>query len=218
MANPIVFRKEIKQGRQYDPRHNFALSTIASEIRYDPLTGDSGRLCHFLFNSAPPTDLSALIANSAVTCPFCPGAVDKVTPRFPEDLLPEGRLRHGAAVLFPNLFPYDDVSAVAVISECHFHPLEDIPKQIIVDGITIARKFLRRIEAGHRESADPGYGIVVWNYLPPAGASQVHPHMRPIRAIHSGASWRPKKPIGKSMGEPTWRICWRWNRPRAPAG
>jgi len=201
MANPIVFRKEIKQGRQYDPRHNFALSTIASEIRYDPLTGDSGRLCHFLFNSAPPTDLSALIANSAVNCPFCPGAVDKVTPRFLEDMLPEGRLRHGAAVLFPNLFPYDDVSAVAVISERHFHPLEDIPKQIIVDGITIARKFLRRIEAGHRESADPGYGIVVWNYLPPAGASQVHPHMQVVHTTNPGNTLRRELAAEKAYRE-----------------
>jgi UDPglucose--hexose-1-phosphate uridylyltransferase len=178
MITTLEFRKEIKQGRYYDPRRNFELSTIASEIRYDPLTGDSGRICHFTLTATVPPDLQELAARTAVNCPFCPENVLRVTPRFPENLLPEGRLQYGGAVLFPNLFPYDDISAVAAISERHFLSLEDIPIQVIEDGVGIAREFFRRIEIRCRDETEPGYGIVTWNYLPPAGGTQVHPHIQ----------------------------------------
>jgi galactose-1-phosphate uridylyltransferase len=189
--NPtIAFHKEIKQGRQYDPRRQFALSTIESEVRYDPLTGNSGRLCHFVFQTPPPTDLQALITASAAQCPFCPDKVLNVTPRFPEDLVPEGRIRQGQAVLFPNLFPYDDISAIAVLSSRHFHPMDDMPVPMIEDGLRIARDFFRRLEARPADGSRPAYGIVTWNYMPPAGASQVHPHLQVIHTTTPGNGLR----------------------------
>lgn len=184
MTSSIAFRKDLKQVRQYDPRKNFELTTVGSEIRYDPLTGDSGRICHFVFKTAPPSDISELVARSAANCPFCPDRVLQVTPRFTEDLIPEGRLRRGPAVLFPNLFPYDDISAVAVISEGHFHSMDDIPVQVVEDGLGIARDFFRRIES--RPAAAPSYGIVTWNYMPPSGGTQVHPHMQVYHTTSPG--------------------------------
>ena len=190
MTDPITFRKEIKQVQHYDPRNNFALSTVNSEIRYDPLTSDSGRICHFVFNTLPPTDLSELVAHSAIHCPFCPDKVLTVTPRFTEDLIPEGRLQHGPAVLFPNLFPYDDISAVAVISEGHFYPMDAIPLQVIEDGVGIAREFFQRIESKPSAGAAPSYGIVTWNYMPPSGGTQVHPHMQVYHTTNPGNALR----------------------------
>lgn len=186
MQTTIQFRKEIKQGRQYDPRHNFELGTIESEIRYDPLTGDSGRICHFALKATVPPDLQGLAARTAAHCPFCLEKILQVTPRFPEDLLPEGRLQYGEAVLFPNLFPYDDISAVAAISARHFFPLDDVPVQVIEDGIGIAREFFRRLAALPPEKIQPGYGIVTWNYMPPAGGSQIHPHVQVIYTANPG--------------------------------
>jgi galactose-1-phosphate uridylyltransferase len=121
-----------------------------------------------------------------VHCPFCPGALLRVTPRFPEDLLSEGRLQRGEAVLFPNLFPYDDISAVAAISERHFLPMNAIPSQIIEDAVGIAREFFQRIEAQQGSETEAGYGIVTWNYMPPAGGTQVYPHIQVIYTSNPG--------------------------------
>ncbi|MEE4378510.1 MAG: hypothetical protein V2J55_13535 [Candidatus Competibacteraceae bacterium] len=189
MAKSIEFRKDIKQGRQYDPRQQFALSTIESEVRYDPLTGNSGRLCHFVFSTVPPADLDGLIAPTAAQCPFCPDKVLSVTPRFPEDLIPEGRLQRGEATLFPNLFPYDDISAVAALSAEHFHPMGDMPVQMIEDGLVLARDFFRRLET-QAATSEPAFGIVTWNYMPPSGASQVHPHLQVIYTTTPGNGMR----------------------------
>ncbi len=182
MASPVQFRSERKAARLHDPRHAFALRTVESEVRWDPLTGDSGRICHFAFNSAPPADLQTLVETSKQTCPFCGDKVNTVTPTFAGDEIPEGRLRHGDAVLFPNLFPYDDVSAVAVISRNHFVPMDDVPEQAIVDGLGVARDFFER------SAPDPGprWSIVNWNYMPPSGGSQVHPHMQVVHTANPG--------------------------------
>ena len=186
MTPSILFRKEIKQGRQYDPRQHFELTTIESEIRYDPLIGDSGRLCHFALKATVPPDLDQLVAATAVNCPFCPERVSQVTPRFPEELIPEGRLQQGAATLFPNLFPYDDISAVAVIAREHFLPMADLPLPVIRDGLGIASTFFQRLEARRDAGAAPAYGIVNWNYMPPAGGTQVHPHLQVIYTSNPG--------------------------------
>jgi len=180
----IEFRRETKIGRFLDPRQDFKEIGVESEVRYDPLTGVSGRICHFAFQSAPPADLEALVETSAASCPFCPGKVETITPRYPDDIVPGGRLRRGQAVLFPNLFPYDDVSAIAVISRAHHHPILDMPSKAIEDGIGLARDFYRIVERRTRDSA--AYGIVTWNFMPPAGASQVHPHMQIIHTANPG--------------------------------
>jgi len=101
-----------------------------------------------------------------------------VTPRYPADLLPEGRLRRGEALLVPNLFPYDDVSAIVSISRTHFLAMDAMPVAIVADALKLARDFI--ITAAPLVEAREAYGIVTWNYMPPSGASQVHPHMQVI--------------------------------------
>jgi len=182
MASPVQFRSERKAARLHDPRHAFALRTVESEIRWDPLTGDSGRICHFAFNSAAPADLASLVETSAAGCPFCGDKVNTATPTFAGDEIPEGRLRHGEAVLFPNLFPYDDVSAVAVVSKRHFLPMDDMPEQVVIDGFGVARTFFERCDPG----ATPRWSIVNWNYMPPSGGSQIHPHMQVVYTGNPG--------------------------------
>jgi len=179
----INFRKETKTGRFLDPRAEFRESAVEAEVRYDPLTGATGRICHFAFESAPPADLGTLVEKSATNCPFCPNAVRAITPRYPDDVMPGGRLERGQAVLFPNLFPYDDISAIAAISENHFHPMCDMPVRVIEDGVGIARDFYLQIAEA---AAEDRYGIVTWNYMPPSGGSQIHPHMQVIHTTHPG--------------------------------
>lgn len=181
---PLQFRRDRKRARLHDPRRNFELVEAQSEIRFDPLTGASGRICHFSLSRLEVPDLSEIISESHAVCPFCPGKVESITPRFPDDLVPGGRLHRGEASLFPNLFPYDDISAVAVLCREHFHPMQAMPEQPIRDGLMLAREFFAltrdRVEDGR------AFGLVTWNYMPAAGASQVHPHLQVVLTANPG--------------------------------
>jgi hypothetical protein len=53
-------------------------------------------------------------------CPFCPHSREQVTPKFLPDLIPEGRLGRGEALVIPNIAPYDSISAVTVVTRQHF--------------------------------------------------------------------------------------------------
>ena len=174
----IDFRAEKKLARLHDPRQGFALAEVEAEVRYHPLTGESARICHFSLKASPPVELAAMVETSAATCPFCPGQLAAITPRFPDELVPGGRLERGAAVVFPNLFPYDDVSGIAVLCGEHFHPMDAMPERLVVDGLTAARDFTRLVAP--RFAGRDAYGIVTWNYMPPAGGTQVHPHMQVV--------------------------------------
>jgi LAO/AO transport system ATPase len=178
IAAAIEYRVTKKTARIHDPRRNFELADIESEVREDPLTGDTARICHFAFPSREIPDLAPLAAQTRAGCPFCPDRIDAVTPRYPEGLAAGGRLRRGEAVLFPNLFPYDDVSAIVAMSREHFVPMQTLPPALIADSLKLSRDFIR--EAAKTMAGRACYGIVTWNYMPPSGASQVHPHMQVI--------------------------------------
>jgi galactose-1-phosphate uridylyltransferase len=174
----IEFRAEKKLARLHDPRQGFALTAVEAEVRYHPLTGESARICHFSLKASPPVDLDAMVAASAAGCPFCPAQLAAITPRFPDELVPGGRLARGGAVVFPNLFPYDDVSGIAVLCAEHFQPMDAMPERPVVDGLTVARDFTRLVSPGF--AGRDAYGVVTWNYMPPAGGTQVHPHMQVV--------------------------------------
>ena len=176
----MEFRLDKKWSRFHDPRNNMELTDVESEIRYDPLTGETGRICHFSLSSLPPADISDLIEATQTNCPFCPDAVHKVTPRYPAEIVADGRMTQGGAVLFPNMFPYDDVSAIAVVSEQHHLPTDDLPAQAVIDGMTLARNFLANVEQGFGSGSPASWPLVNWNHMPPSGGSQWHPHMQVI--------------------------------------
>ncbi|MDD5175222.1 MAG: hypothetical protein PHQ05_02200 [Sterolibacterium sp.] len=180
----IEFRKETKVARLHDPRRSFELVEIESEVRYDPLTSASARICHFTLGGLPPADLQPIVQMSREPCPFCPERIEKVTPRFPADVLNNLCRRCGDATLLPNLFPYDDYSAVAVLCAEHFLPMREMPQQPIIDGLKLARDFTEH--AGKHMQGKTNYGLVGWNYMPPSGASQVHPHMQVVVSTNPG--------------------------------
>jgi UDPglucose--hexose-1-phosphate uridylyltransferase len=181
----IEFRTETKRAQLHDPRKNFALAEIESEVRHDPLTGDTARICHFAMRAPPAPDLTEIDALSRPGCPFCPERIEAVTPRFPDDLVPGGRLRRGEATLIPNLFPYDDFSAIAVLCSEHVQRMDAMPERVVVDGLAVARDFIG-VAAGRVAAGRPAYGMVTWNYMPPSGGSQVHPHMQVIVTASPG--------------------------------
>ena len=109
-----------------DPTRDFAVQRTEVEVRWDPLTGHTSRVLGVPRGLMPPNeeDLEAIARKTADGCPFCGDRLEARTPRFPADLHPEGRMRRGQAVLFPNLFAYSRFSAVSVYSpDLHYLPL-----------------------------------------------------------------------------------------------
>jgi UDPglucose--hexose-1-phosphate uridylyltransferase len=121
-------------------------------------------------------DFETLVAGTESWCPFCAERVLQVTPCFPPDLIPEGRLQQDDKVLFPNIAPYDGLGAVATFGARHYIPMTAFEPEGIAAAFEFAREFFRRVEdMGHPESV---YHIINWNYMPPSGGTLVHPHLQ----------------------------------------
>ena len=159
-----------------DPADAMQPRSIPVEVRTDPLTGRTTRICHFMKLQWKKPDLAPLVAGTEAGCPFCPERVLKVTPRFPADIAPEGRFFRGDHVLFPNLAPYDGLGAVATLGSRHYLPMTEIEPERIAGGILLAMDFYRRARAiNHPESV---YQLLSWNYMPASGSSLIHPHLQ----------------------------------------
>jgi UDPglucose--hexose-1-phosphate uridylyltransferase len=171
---PIRFVRQEKIARYRDPRQELNEVRIACEMRWDPLTGHSARVAHALGFQLQPLDVQPLIDASQPTCPFCPERIFQVTPTFPADILPAGRLQRGEAVLFPNLVPYDEYSAVVVVSQAHHVPLDAFTQAQVVDAFTLCLEFVRQMQHLPRTT----YPLVFWNYFPASGGTQIHPHVQ----------------------------------------
>ncbi len=159
-----------------DPANAMQSRAIPVEIRTDPLTGRTTRICHFMRLQWKKPDLGKLVAGTDSHCPFCPDRVLKLTPCFPADIAPDGRFFRGDHVLFPNLAPYDGLGAVATLGSRHFIPMAEIDPARMAEGILLAMDFYRRVRAiGHPESV---YHLLSWNYMPASGSSLIHPHLQ----------------------------------------
>lgn len=171
----LEFRADRKETTLLDPATGERKS-IPSEIRHDPLTGRTARICHFMKLQWQKPDFEKMVAGTESWCPFCPEKVLVVTPSFPPEVLPEGRLQAGDMVLFPNLAPYDAVSAVATLGARHFSPMTAIEPERIARAFGLAMTFFRKLHAaGHPESV---YHLINWNHMPPAGSSLIHSHLQ----------------------------------------
>lgn len=165
-----------KETVMLDPQAEMAEKRIPSEIRVDPLTGRTARICHFMKLHWEKPDFEALVAGTESWCPFCGDRVIEITPCFPKDLLPEGRMRKGDMVIFPNIAPYDAIGAVATFGSRHYIPMTAFTPAHMADAFGFALAFFERVQAsGHPESV---YHIVNWNYMPPSGSSLIHPHLQ----------------------------------------
>ena len=172
----MKFEAIAREAVHLDPNDNLARRSIPNEIRRDPLTGRTARICHFRELIWKKPDLDQLVAGTESWCPFCPDKVFKVTPCFPEEIIPEGRMTLGDKVLFPNIAPYDRLSAVATLGDRHYIPMTEIEPGRIADGFRLAIKYFRHLEnLQHPESV---YHLISWNYMPASGSSILHPHFQ----------------------------------------
>ncbi len=174
------------------------------ELRRDPLTGRSGRLAHFQGFRLRRADLSAEVASSRQHCPFCPERVLLVTPRLGPEVAASGRIVEQDAVLFPNLSPYDRRSAVITLGSAHFLAPEDIRPHHLVNALLAAQRYLTA--PGVVRRAD--FGLVTWNYMPLAGATQVHPHLQVIATDRPGTLLEEEFRASRNYRRRTGRLFW----------
>ncbi|WP_342504921.1 hypothetical protein [Sporosarcina sp. FSL K6-2383] len=167
----------------HDPMQDQKLIDRQTEIRQDPLTGETSRI---IFDpGAPfiPTDYTELAKETAGSkCPFCPENVQSFTPTFPETLVTGGRFTQGEAVVFPNLFPYSKHNAVVRMCDQHYIKLNEFTGSMIANSFSAAHDYLKKVIA---QDSKTTYTSINWNYLPPSGGSILHPH------IHVLASEQP---------------------------
>ena len=170
--------------RFMNPLKEFAEDAQTIQVRKDPLLGDTSVFnpelkdkAQIFFGSCDQELIDKLVEETAKTCFFCGTAVEKSTPCFTPDFSSEGRLRVGEALLFPNLFSLGTFHPVIRLCDAHFLKLSEFTPALIRDGFAVARKFL-----GLAYEKDPqvAYTAVTANYLFPAGASLVHPHLQMI--------------------------------------
>jgi UDPglucose--hexose-1-phosphate uridylyltransferase len=176
--SPVEFRREIMPSRilKRDASGELVETEVPVEFRFDPLTGRTCRIVHYSLERIIRPDLAALEKRSReLTCPFCPPLVERITPRFPPDLIPEGTIRRGKAMAFPNLDPYDVYGIVVVVSDEHYVPLDKFDLETVLNALKAAQQYLKSVQ---KADAAAKYGFIAWNYMPPSGGSLVHPHMQ----------------------------------------
>lgn len=116
-------------------------------------------------------DFSELIQKSSHGCFFCPENIQRATPKFLPEIVPEGRIALGEATVFPNLFPFAEHHAIAAICKKHFLDLNEFTQKQIADALAASLDYFRRIKKAK-------YFYINWNHMPPSGASIIHPHMQ----------------------------------------
>lgn len=178
----IIFNSRKQTTRFLNPLKNGDMDTQEIEIRSDPLTRHQS-----VFNPAlkdkksilfPDTDenyLDQVIRDSMDNCFLCQERWQDKTPSYPYEFIPEGKLVNHDVVLFPNLFPLAAYHAVVMVGQKHYRPLNDFPVSLLHNAFRVSLEFIRRCF-----DADPQvkYFTINANYLFPAGASLIHPHLQ----------------------------------------
>ena len=170
---PLKFSIAQHKTGYLNPNNELEPNYVSVELRRDPLTGDRSRILGFRLRSLGKFDHSLYLErDKGHACPFCPGNLEKMVSRFLPEEAPEGLLRRGEAVVFPNMFPYEAHNAVLRLTNEHYlRPSELTPAQL-ADGFLLAAETFRRITPNSR------YASVNWNYMMPAGGGIVHPHFQ----------------------------------------
>ena len=159
-----------------------AWTRVGLRWRRDPLTGASARiLTGVKLQPQSRTDLTELVAKPAF-CPFDAEYLETATVPFPAELTPEGRIRVGRAVVVPNIMAYATHSAVGIYDPGrHFLDLDELTPSLVGDALGA---MVRHAAAVRRVDPSAVWSSVNANYLPPSGASLVHPHLQSAHDAH----------------------------------
>jgi len=175
----MKFVKKRYKTKLKNPFLNFSIDEQEIEIRKDPLTGKVCRLNVNRIRRARPglekdgKFFKATVKNSKKNCPFCADKIFKLTPKF---VGMKERFILKDSVLFPNLYPFSFYHAVVVFtSKKHFLSLEELTPKLLFNSLKNSLNFFKE---ANRKNKKFKYPSINFNYMPPAGASIVHPHFQ----------------------------------------
>jgi len=172
-----MFDKKVYNASFMSPLKDFNLDTQPIEYRRDTLLNLWCRInierTKRVKQGQDPLDISDLVEKSRARCFFCPENIVKTTPKFPKDIAPEGRLKLGETHIFPNLFPFAQYHAIATITKDHYLSLDEFTVKQIEDTLKASLDYFKRVNASDESARCATFN---WNYMPPSGASIVHPH------------------------------------------
>ena len=173
----MELKREVLTAEILDPRRDFQPTPTSVEVRWDPLIGYSTRIVSDA-PLLPPSDfdLEAFGRETAERCFFCGPRLEAVTPKFPAAVVPEGRIRRGEAVAFPNIQAYALYSSVSVYSaSLHYLPLERFTPRIIRDNLATQVEFVATMM---RHDPSARWSAINANHMLPSGSSLFHPHIQ----------------------------------------
>jgi UDPglucose--hexose-1-phosphate uridylyltransferase len=172
----IDFEERDLEARVPDLAAGGTWTRVRLRWRLDPLTGVSARiLTGVKLQPDSRTDLTELTTRPAF-CPFDSEHLEKATFPFPPELTDEGRIRVGQAVIVPNIMAYATHSAVGIYDpERHFLDLDEMTPSLVGDALAA---MVRHARAVRRLDPAAVWSSINANYLPPSGASLVHPHLQ----------------------------------------
>ena len=194
----IRFEKWEGRAEILSPLRGFEREVHVLEYRRDPLTGQvsivaKGRSGYVMrYFRSDEELLRELVEKTRENCPFCPDAIERETPRFPPEVLPEGRLRLGDCWVVPALFPHADLNAIVVLGPDHFRKPGELGRDLLRDGLLAGIELIRRARGA---LPDLKHAAIIMNYLPTGGSSQLHPHMQVL------ASQRPFNYVGALLSK-----------------
>jgi len=172
----IDFEERELEARVPDVAAGGVWTRVRLRWRQDPLTGASARiLTGIKLQPAGRPDLAGLTAKPAF-CPFDAEHLETATFPFPAELTTEGRIRCGKAVVVPNILAYATHSAVGIYDPGrHFLDLDDLTPSLVADALAA---MVRHAQAVRHLDPTAVWSSINANYLPPSGASLVHPHLQ----------------------------------------
>jgi galactose-1-phosphate uridylyltransferase len=231
----IEFEERDLEARVPDLAAGGAWTRVRLRWRRDPLTGAGARiLTGVKLQPASRPDLTELTAKPAF-CPFDAEHLQTATFPFPAELTTEGRIRVGQAVVVPNILAYATHSAVGIYDPGrHFLDLDDLSPALVGDALAA---MVRHAQAVRRLDPAARWSSINANYLPPSGASLVHPHLQSAHDAYGltgqrfladrSAAWQERRGsywaalVEQEAGGPRWvgstgRVA--WLTPFAPSG
>jgi len=184
----IKFETAAVQSTFLDPQNDYEARSITIEHRQDPLTGSYSRIADYI-GPLEEQEISQAVVDGVIPI-FVPPLVDQITPRYPEAIDADGRLKRGRSVLFPNLNPYDEYSPVVAIGDEPLVKPGELATEDVGDALCLMRDFFSRLPEGRQ------IGLIGWNYLPQSSSSIPHPHMQ------AAATYRvPARPAAEYASE-----------------
>ena len=152
----ITFERSDEKATFFSPLAGMEFADQTIEVRRDPLTGmtaiGSSELAtkeEMFYGKTDWAHAEDLASSSREGCFFCPEKVLETTPRYPDEMVPGGRLERGRALVFPNLFPLAALHAVVTYPETHFLRPSQFTPDLLEEGLGAAVEFIGRAERAH---------------------------------------------------------------------